>query len=169
MLNKKIFNIIFFPKKTFKEIKKNQKYIGPILILILFVLARTTFGYLSLSKTYFEQTTPVSFELDRWTENCSFWISNFGIPECDDNHITGLYYGNKSIKFQVANISEISLLLNLDRPVNLTLKNHEYISLSTLIDRDNKISPKNVTISIFSILKGRANKRRKRKESKDLN
>ena len=66
---KNIFKVIYAPQKAFKEISQNPKYIGPILIMILFTVANMGYFYTIVSKTYVEQTLPTAKQLDRWTEN----------------------------------------------------------------------------------------------------
>lgn len=112
-----IFKVVYSPFKAFKEIIQNPKYIGPILIMILFIVANVGFVYVAISKTYVEQTLPSASQLDEWTENSTLWVSNANITESDDC-ISGVYYGNKSIEFSVVNDTQIWMQLNNTEPIN---------------------------------------------------
>jgi len=115
-----VFKVIYSPFKAFKEIIRNPKYIGPILIMILFVLANIGFGYVLLSKTYLDQTIPYASEFDKWTEDTALWDSNAGITPNTDDYISGDYYGNKSMKFSLVDGSQIQMQLNIVDSLNCT-------------------------------------------------
>jgi hypothetical protein len=111
-----IFKVIYSPFKAFKEIIEKPKYIGPILIMILFIVANVGSVYVVISKTYVEQTLPTASQLDEWTENSTLWIPT---PRVNyDDYINGTYYGNKSIEFSVINDTQIWMQLNNTEPVN---------------------------------------------------
>jgi hypothetical protein len=113
-----IFKVIYSPFKAFKEIIKNPKYIGPILIMILFIVANVGFSYVLLSKTYFDQTMPPASELDKWTEDTTLWNSNATIILNTSDYINGSYYGNKSIEFSLVSGSQIWMQLNITNSLN---------------------------------------------------
>ena len=46
--------MIYSPLTAVTDVVKNPKYKGPIMILLLFVLANTCFFYIALSKTFLE-------------------------------------------------------------------------------------------------------------------
>lgn len=106
-----IFKVIYAPHKAFKEITQNPKYIGPILIMILYVAANMGFVYTVMSKTYIEQVLPTGSKLDEWTENRTYWRSSANIAESNDS-LEGIYYGNKSIEFSAVNASGMWMQLD---------------------------------------------------------
>lgn len=115
-----ILKMLYAPHKAFKEIMQSPKYMGPILILILFIAANIAFGYSLISKTYVEQTLPSGAQLDEWTENATKWTSSSGayIAENFNDFMNGSYYGNRSIEFSMSNSSRITMeLLNIG-PIN---------------------------------------------------
>jgi hypothetical protein len=145
-----IFKVIYSPFKAFKEIIEKPKYTGPILIIVLFALANTGFGYAFLSKAYFDQTIPPGSNLDEWTENCTLWMSNADTPMCSEDHISGIYYGNRSIKFTIDNGSQIWMRLNITNPVNcLSPGGYRKLSFRAKWIRTDEVRP-NVTIRLFS-------------------
>jgi len=114
-----IFKVIYSPFKAFKEIIQNPKYIGPILAMILLIVANVGSVYAVISRTYVEQTLPTASQLDEWTENCTLWTSGSGVEiRCSDDNIDGSYYGNKSIEFSIEESKQIWMQLNTTEPVN---------------------------------------------------
>ena len=112
-----IFKIIYSPFKAFKEIIEKPKFIGPFLVMILFIVANLAFVYVAVSKTHVEQTLPTASQLDEWTENRTLWVSNAKVTESDDC-VNGSYYGSKSIEFSTVNDTQIWMELNNIGPVN---------------------------------------------------
>jgi hypothetical protein len=113
-----IFKVIYSPKKAFKEITQNPRYIGPLLIMILFIAANTGFGYILASKSYYEQTLPsgAAPKYDEWTESKIWWNSSAIISESNDSLSKG-YYGNKSIEFNMTNAKQIYMLIDFNQSI----------------------------------------------------
>jgi len=148
-----IFKVIYSPFKAFKEIIEKPKYTGPVLIMILFVLANTGFSYVLLSKSHFDQITPTSSKLDEWTENCTLWTSSVGAPRCGADHISGALYGNKSIEFSVVNESQIWMRLNITDSLNCSDPNgYKKLSFRMKWNCTDEVKPNNATIYLFSTL-----------------
>jgi len=149
---KNIFKVIYAPREAFKEIIQNPKYIGPILIMILFTVANIGYFYTIVSKTYVEQTLPTAEQLDKWTENSTLWTGAPGVIPKDnyDDYIEGAYYGNKSIEFSIVNSNQISMQLNDTGPINCSGQDG-YKNLYLRIKRTSPEDiPENVTIYLFS-------------------
>jgi hypothetical protein len=149
---KNIFKVIYAPRKAFSEIIQKPKYIGPIVIMILFTVANLGYISILISKTYAEQTLPTSEQLDIWTENKNLWTAapNVTIEENFVDFINGTYYGNRSIEFSIANSKQISMQLNNIGYINCSGPD----SYKNLYVRIKRISPddipENVTIYLFS-------------------
>ena len=109
-----ILKVIYAPHKAFKTIVENPRFIGPFVVLILFVAAQTGFFYTIVSKSYVEQTFPTVEQSDLWTENATLWTANSGviISNNHDDFINGTYYGNSSIEFTLANGTQMWIELN---------------------------------------------------------
>jgi len=141
---------------VYKDIILEPKYIGPILILILFMAANTAFGYTILSKSYVEQALPTADpfigQLDAWTENATLWTSapRARITEDFNDFINGSFYGNRSIAFSINNTSQIFMELMNIGPVNCS-GSDGYKNLSLRIKIvDPKTMPSNASIYLFS-------------------
>ncbi len=149
---KNIFKVLYAPTKAFKEIIQNPKYIGPIPIMILFIVANVGVTYVIVSKTYIEQTLPTAQELDKWTENSTLWKGNSQVTISDnyDDYINGTYYGNRSIEFSMVDSRQISMELNDIGSINCSGPDG-YKNLSLRIKATSpEAKPENVTIYLFS-------------------
>jgi len=149
---KNIFKVIYAPREAFKEIIQNPKYIGPILIMILFTVANIGYVYTIVSKTYVEQTLPTAEQLDRWTENSTLWTRAPGVISRNNysDYIEGAYYGNKSMEFSIGNSTQIWMQLNDTGPINCSGPdgyNKLYLRIKWTSPEDN---PENATIYLFS-------------------
>ena len=58
MILNDLAEVIYAPAKAFKKIVENPKYIGAILVLILFVGLAMGFEFVQFSKIYTENTMP---------------------------------------------------------------------------------------------------------------
>ncbi|HDN05830.1 MAG TPA: hypothetical protein ENF90_02400 [Candidatus Bathyarchaeota archaeon] len=144
-----IFKVIYSPYKAFKEIIEKPSYIGPVLIMILFIIANTGFAYVFLSKAYADQTMPPSSELDKWTEDTAFWGSNANRALSSDC-VNGTYYGNSSIAFSKLNSSRVWMRLNITDPLNCSGSNG-YKNLSFRVKWTSpEAKPNNVSIYLLS-------------------
>jgi hypothetical protein len=149
---KNIFKVIYAPRKAFNEIAQNPKYIGPILIMILFTVANLGYFYTIVSKTYVEQTLPTAEQRDMWTENSALWTGTSGVTVKDNfvDYINGTYYGNRSIEFSIVSSTQISMQLDDIGSINCSGEDG-YKSLYLRIKRTSPDdTPENVTIYLFS-------------------
>ena len=87
MIINDILNVIYAPQKVFKEIVTNPKYLGALIILILFIGLEVGYEYSQFSKTYTEQTTPTIDKLGTFTNatlkgsdnNTTVWRSSSNV------------------------------------------------------------------------------------------
>jgi hypothetical protein len=146
-----VFKVIYAPKKAFKEIIQNPTFIGPLLIMILFVAANTGSYYALLSKEHYEQTVPTLAQGDVWTENRTYWNSTQGVTIGENalDFINGSYYGNKSIEFSAVNSNNIMMMLNNVGPVNCSSDEYDNVSLRIKWTSPAE-KPENATFYLFS-------------------
>jgi hypothetical protein len=146
-----IFKVIHSPFKAFKEIIEKPKYTGPILIMILFVLASIGSEYAKDSKLYVQQTLPSTldpYNPDPWTENCTMWISNAEITYNSDDCLLG----HNSIQFSITNNDAIWMELKNIGEINC-LSTDGYKNLSFCIKWINPTAdpPQNASLYLFSM------------------
>lgn len=146
-----IFKVIYAPHKAFKEIIQNPTFVGPLLIMILFVAANTGSYYTLLSKEHYEQTVPTLAQGDIWTENRTYWNSTQGVAFSENtlDFINGSYYGNKSIEFSAVKSNNIMMLLNKIGPVNCSPDEYDHVSLRIKWTSPAE-KPENATFYLFS-------------------
>jgi hypothetical protein len=146
-----IFKVIYSPFKAFKEIIQKPKYIGPVLIMVLFVLASIGSEYARASKLYVQQTLPNTldpYNPDPWTENCTMWISNAEITCNNDDFLLG----RKSIQFNIIDNDIIWMELKNFGQINC-LSTDGYKNLSFCIKWINPTAdpPQNASLYLSSM------------------
>ncbi len=146
---KQILKTLYEPHKVFREIIQDPKYLGPLLIMVMLVVANVAFTYAATSKTYVELSIPSGEKLDEWTENSTLWISNAAISESNDS-VTGGYLGNASIALSLIDSTQAWAELGNIGPINCSNPNG-YTKLSLRIKwTDPQAQPDNMTIKLFS-------------------
>jgi hypothetical protein len=146
-----IFKIIYSPFKAFKEIIQNPKYIGPVLIMVLFVLASIGSEYARASKLYVQQTLPNMldpYNPGPWTENCTMWVSNAEITCNTDDFLLG----RKSIQFNIINNDTIQMeLKNIDQINCLSTDGYKNLSFCIKWINPTADPPQNASLYLFSM------------------
>jgi len=151
---KEILKVLYAPQKAFKEIIQNPKIFGPIVVMMLFIVAYIGANYIILTKTYAEQTLPTSTQKDIWTENANYWsVVGGSSKENSLDYVTGDIhglYGNKSIEFSVKNSTAIAMQLENIGSINCS-NSDGYTKLYfrvKWISPENK--PENAAIYLYS-------------------
>jgi hypothetical protein len=146
-----ILEVIYAPHKAFKKIGEKPSYIGPTIIVLILAVASFGFAYVVASRTYVEASMPNGLVVqDEWTQNSTLWVSNGSPPSESNDSISGLYYGNSSIAFTVANSTQIWMWLNNVGPVNCSSQggfNQISFRLKQLSPQD---EPQKASIFLFS-------------------
>lgn len=147
-----ILEVIYAPRKAFKKMAESPSYVGPILIIVILVIANMGFAYVAMSKTSVEATVPNGQLQDEWTQNSTLWASNALISESNDS-IVGTYYGNASISFSMSNTPQVWMQLSNIGPVNCSSPGG-YDQLSFRLKQINQSNPQekpqNASIYLFS-------------------
>jgi hypothetical protein len=149
-----ILKVLYAPHKVFKEIIQNPKYLGALIVLILFVAAQTGLYYVGASKSYSELTKPTGDQGDAWASNATLWQASSGVTITNNNvdfiNATA-YFGSSSVEFKVNDRSNIQLVLSdLNGSVNCGVDGFKNISLRVkLVTPDAK--PESVTLRLYSL------------------
>jgi hypothetical protein len=142
-----VARVIYAPAKAFKEVIQNPRYIGPLLVAVLFIAANTGYAYALYSKVNLEKIMPGGVYIDEWTENTTYWTSN-AVPVLSDDFINGTRYGNHSIEFSMNNSSQIWAQLAGIGTIDCA---STYKVLSFRVKWTSPVAePANVSIQIFS-------------------
>ena len=149
-----ILKVLYAPHRAFNDIVKNPRYLGPLLILVIFVAAQVGSAYVVASKSFVEQTMPVGDQGDLWTENAALWQANPSVT-VTNNHLdfinaTG-YFNNTSIEFTADNASSVQMKLNdLGGSVNCGSDGFKSLSVRIkIVSPDTQ--PENVTVYLYSL------------------
>jgi hypothetical protein len=151
---KDILRVLYAPHKVFKDIIQKAGYLGPFILLLIFVVAQIGSSYVVASRSYIEQTMPVGDKGDVWTENAALWQAGPSVTirnNTADFINSTLYYGSTSIEFAASNASNVWMELNsLDGSVNCGADGFKNVSLRVkLVAPD--VKPENVSIYLYSL------------------
>jgi hypothetical protein len=147
-----ILKALYQPHKVFKQIVQNPKYLGALVVLIIFVAAQTGFYYTLYSKTYYEQTSPEINNLGYWTLNSSLWSATTGaaVTHNFDDFINSSFYGNSSLQFELANSKNISVALTGFGQVDCSSSGFQNLSLRIKTANPQAI-PEKVSLTLYSL------------------
>jgi len=160
LVAKEILRVLYAPHKVFKDIIQKPGYVGPFILLIIFVLAQVGSSYVTGSRLYVEQTLPAGVNADVWTENATLWQpSGVAISKNTVDFINGSqaivgfpdYYGNSSIEFTVSNSSTLQIALNdFGSQVDCGANGFTDVFFRVkIVTPDAK--PENVTLTLYSL------------------
>lgn len=150
-----ILKVLYAPHKAFKKIIHEPKYLGPFIVLIIFVVAQIGSAYVVASKSYIEQTFPATGQGDAWTENATLWQASPGVTVSNNtiDYMNSTYYGSTSIDFSASNVSSVWMENNwngLNGSVNCGADGFKNVSFRIkIVAPDAK--PENVTLYLYSL------------------
>jgi hypothetical protein len=161
LVAKEILKVLYAPHKVFKEIIQKPGYIGPLILLLIFVLAQVGTFYVSGSRLNVEMTAPDGASADVWTENATLWQANSGVLVSTNfvdfingtQAISGFpdYYGNSSIEFQVNDTSTLQMTLNdFGSQVNCGADGFKEVFFRVKTVTPNS-QPETVTLTLYSL------------------
>ena len=154
LAGEEIIQIFYAPHKAFKKIVQNAKFLGPLVILILFVVVQVGASYVVASKSYLEQTYPRTDQGDIWVQNAALWEAtpNVTITNNYFDYInsTSLYLNTTSIEFAVNNNNMQIYLYNFGQSVDCSGTGYQNLSVRVKVVSPNMV-PQNVTMTLFSV------------------
>lgn len=153
MILKDIAQVLYAPRKVFKQIIQNPKYLGAIIALLLFVAAQTAFYYLQYSQTFSEQTFPTGNQFGTWTQDVALWDTNSDavISYNYGDLLNNTFYGNSSLQFTRLNSSEILIeLSDFQNSVNCDPAGFQNVSMRIKIAEPN-VAPEKATLFLYSL------------------
>ncbi len=147
-----ILKVLYAPHKAFKKIVHEPKYLGPLVLLIIFVVAQLGSAYVVASKSYVEQTMPVSTQGDTWTQNAALWTASSDVTVRNNtlDYINGTYYGPVSIEFSVSNVSGIWMENKWNESVNCGADGFKNVSFRVKTITPAAV-PASVTLYLYSL------------------
>lgn len=142
-----MLEVLYSPIRAFEEIIKKPDIKGPLLILVLILLATLGAQYVTASRFFLQDRTPTDEE---WTESMEFislWTSNGNISQDEDRII-----GNYSVESSASNIANISLEIGDIGPFSFSgATGFEGVSFRIKWVHENATFPSsNATLQLFS-------------------
>jgi hypothetical protein len=151
---KDLLRVLYAPRKVFKDIIQKPGYLGPFILLLIFVLAQIGASYVVASRSYIEQTMPVGDQGDVWTENVALWQAGPSVTirnSTADFINSTIYYGSTSIEFAASNASNVWMeLSSLDGSVNCGDDGFKNVSFRVKIVAPD-VKPENASIYLYSL------------------
>ncbi len=139
----------------FKKIVQDPKYLGAIIVFVLFVAAQTGFYYTLYSNTYYEATNPNVNNLGAWTDpqNATMWDATTGVSKISnyEDFINASYYGNSSLQFTLSSSNSISLALRNLGQVDCGPSGCQNLSMRIKIVQPSS-TPQKVTLTLYSLV-----------------
>lgn len=165
MIINDILQVIYAPKKAFKQIIENPKYLGAFIILIVFLGFQIGYEYTQFSKTYAEDTS-LSHYTTFLNATSGNWHGNSGVTLTSNNVNYFNYtvftatqqgymfvpniFGNSSLQINGVNASNVSVTF---RDVfNVDCGQSGYQNLSMVIKQvQPQSAPQKVTLTLYSL------------------
>jgi hypothetical protein len=172
-----LLKVIYAPHKAFKSIVENPKYLGAILVVVLFIALSIGYEYSQFSKTYTEQTSPSIDQLATFTNatglasdnsplwrsssnvelsnnfddffNYSVYVAGFGLPTTDSNAYYRLF-GNSSLQLQANNTNTVIAALTNTTNVNCSPEGFRNFSI-TMKQIQPQVAPQTATLTLYSL------------------
>ncbi|MCW4045440.1 MAG: hypothetical protein NWE94_08000 [Candidatus Bathyarchaeota archaeon] len=148
-----ILKVLYAPHKAFKKIIQEPKYLGPFVLLIIFVVAQLGSAYVIASKSYIEQTLPAVGQGDMWTQDSALWQASSGVVVSNNtlDYVNSTYYGKNSVQFSASNLSSIWLeLKDFGQSVNCGVAGFKNVSFRIKVASPSA-KPECVTLHLYSL------------------
>jgi hypothetical protein len=157
-----ILQVIYAPKKAFKNIITNPKYLGVIVILVLFMGLQLGYEASQFSKVHIETTSPVAGAMQDYN-NATYWQSdpnvaltnNFNdyfnntVFLADYNEYLSLF-GNNSMQIQANNTNTFLVALTNTSNVDCTANGFQNLSITMKLVEPQS-APSSATLTLYSL------------------
>jgi hypothetical protein len=164
-----IAQVIYAPKKAFRSIIANPKYLGAIIVLVLFIGVQIGYEYGQFSKIQLEITAPVPGAMQSFN-NATNWqaspdvalTNNFddyynntvfvGELQYPPNNPAGYYplFGNFSLQIQANNTDTFTAALTNTSNVDCSQTGFQNLSLTIKLIQP-QTTPQNATLTLYSL------------------
>ncbi len=161
--------VVYAPAKAFKKIIENPKYLGAIVILVLFIGLQIAYSYSQFSSTYTENTSPsitnlsnyvnataTSSGLPLWNSisgasfsnnNVDFYNYTIYVPAIAENYTL---FGNSSLEIDAANATDVSATLSNAFDVNCGAGGFENLSMALQLVEPQAV-PQSAALTLYSV------------------
>jgi hypothetical protein len=164
-----IVKVLYAPHKAFKQVIANPKYLGVIVILVLFIGLQIGYEYSQFSKARLELTSPVaglmqsyinatnwvgspnlelSNDFDDYFNN-TIYVTGTQLPPTDPNAYYSLF-GNSSLLMEATNANSVVAALTNTSDVDCTPNGFQNLSMSIKLIEPQS-APQTVTLTLYSL------------------
>jgi hypothetical protein len=157
-----IVEVLYAPRKAFKRIVANPKYLGIVVILLLFMGLQLGYEYAQFSKVHIETTSPVAGAMQDYN-NATNWRAGSDVAltnNFDDYFNNTIYianyatsyqlFGNNSMQVQANNTNTVLIALSNTSNVDCTANGFQNLSIAIkLVSPDS--APSNATLTLYSL------------------
>ncbi len=169
MILEDIAQVVYAPAKAFKKIIENPKYLGALIVLLLFIGLQVGYEYAQFSHTYTENTSPSIDQLSSYTNassgfwragagvsiannfndpfNYSVYVAALGTPPSDKAGYYSLF-GNSSMEIVANNTSTISAALG--NAFNVSCGNGGFENFSMTV-KTVDVAPQTAVLTLYSV------------------
>ena len=159
-----VLKVIYAPGKVFKDIIANPKYLGALIVLILFISIQAGFQYIQFSKTYSEGTSPIVGEFYKYTNASSGnWQSGSSVTLSNNENdyfnysvyvpgygVIPRIFGNSSLQISSENSANMSAALG--NAFNVDCGPTGFQNFTIIFKQTQpQIVPQNVKLSLYSL------------------
>jgi len=162
--------VVYAPVKVFKKIIENPKYLGAIIILLLFIGVQIGYEYVQFSKTYTENTSPTVDHLPTYINetywnstsnvvlsnnyndffNYSIYVAALGTTPTDPNGYYSIF-GNSSLEMNTTNTNNISARLGNVFNVDCSAPSGFQNLSMTIKQVEPTVAPQSATLTLYSV------------------
>jgi len=158
-----ILQVVYAPVKAFKKIIENPKYLGALIILLLFIGVQIGYEYVQFSKTYTENTSPTVAQLQTYT-NATYWNSTSSVllsNNYNDFFNYSVYvaaiganyslFGNSSLEMNTTNTNTVTAaLFNVFNVNCIAPSGFQNLSM-TIKQAEPMVAPQSATLTLYSV------------------
>lgn len=157
-----IAEVLYAPRKAFKRIVANPKYLGIVVILLLFMGLQLGYEYAQFSKVHIETTSPVAGAMQNFN-NATNWQAGSNVAltnNFDDYYNNTIYianyatnyqlFGNFSMQAHANNTNSILLALTDTKNVDCTANGFQNLSIAMNLVSPAS-APSNATLTLYSL------------------
>jgi hypothetical protein len=158
-----IAEVVYSPARAFKKIIENPKYLGAILVLILFIGLSIGYEYVQFSKIYTENTSPTVDSLPTYL-NATLWsgssnvslTNNFADPFNYSIYVAALdsgysIFGNSSLEMNAKDTNNMTASLSNVFNVDCSAPSGFQNLSVTIKPVAPAVSPKSATLTLYSL------------------
>ena len=164
-----IVKVLTAPHKAFKQIIDNPKYLGVIVILLLFIGLQIGYEYSQFSRARLELTSPVAGLMQTFTNatnwdsssnlelsntfddyyNNTIYVTGTQLPPSDPNAYYSLF-GNSSLQMDSTNANSVTAALTNTSNVDCSPSGFQNLSMTIKLVEPQS-APQTVTLTLYSL------------------